>query len=83
MTAYIHTLIYWYAYQNIYPFSLAITKCSFLALYRRVFPPPNMIRSCRPLRACLLGLADFPARIGCSFGLQPHSSWSALSLSCS
>ncbi|KAL1586935.1 hypothetical protein WHR41_04015 [Cladosporium halotolerans] len=44
MTAYIHTLIYWYAYQIFYPLSLAITKCSFLALYRRVFPPPNMNR---------------------------------------
>ncbi|KAM0705658.1 hypothetical protein Q7P35_007018 [Cladosporium inversicolor] len=44
LDAYIHTLKYWYAYQIIYPLSLATTKLSFLALYYRVFPPPTMNR---------------------------------------
>ena len=43
LNAYINTLKYWYAYQIIYPLSLATTKVSFLALYYRVFPPPTMV----------------------------------------
>lgn len=40
--AYIPNLKHWYAYQIVYPLSLALVKASFLALYHRVFPPPNM-----------------------------------------
>lgn len=42
--AYIPNLKHWYAYQIVYPLSLALVKASFLALYYRVFPPPNMNR---------------------------------------
>jgi hypothetical protein len=42
--AYIPNLKHWYAYQMVYPFSLALVKASFLALYYRVFPPPNINR---------------------------------------
>lgn len=42
--AYIPNLKHWYAYQIVYPLSLALVKASFLALYHRVFPPPNMNR---------------------------------------
>jgi hypothetical protein len=40
--AYIPNLKHWYAYQIVYPMSLALVKASFLALYHRVFPPPTM-----------------------------------------
>lgn len=42
--AYIPNLKHWYAYQIVYPLSLALVKASFLALYHRVFPPPNVNR---------------------------------------
>lgn len=42
--AYIPNLKHWYAYQIIYPISLFLVKASFLALYHRVFPPPNINR---------------------------------------
>lgn len=42
--AYIPNLKHWYAYQIVYPLSLALVKASFLALYYRVFPPPVINR---------------------------------------
>jgi len=42
--AYIPNLKHWYAYQMVYPLSLALVKASFLALYYRIFPPPNINR---------------------------------------
>lgn len=42
--AYIPNLKHWYAYQIVYPLSLALVKASFLALYHRVFPPPVINR---------------------------------------
>lgn len=42
--AYIPNLKHWYAYQMVYPLSLALVKASFLALYYRIFPPPIINR---------------------------------------
>jgi len=64
LTAYINTLKYWYAYQIIYPLSLATTKVSFLALYHRVFPPPTMVSTSGERWALLRLPCRKPADLG-------------------